>query len=642
MNLKVLEKLKLYRGATSVIELDFTGFTFENNSYCQLTIKKKYNDDIVFQHDFDKPIKYYVTFKDEFTASLDDDKYKYDIMYMLDDERYPQCLISDIIIDEVVNNYKGEFNAEAVQITEVLEEGAEITQSIKVTTSNVIIASSNLQERTITPTKEKQVILADDGFDGISKVVVEAIPNQYVIPNLQEKEARVTAPTNIFVHPDEEYDGLAFVNVIASVDTETKEVTPSKEVQNISRSDGKYIDSVTVNAIPDNYIEPSGELEITENGSYDVTDKASVKVETSGADLSEYFGDTIEKAGTGTGSLPWVDLVKKLPPITNNGDMAYLFNNFKGTELGLSSLDFTKATTMQGMFYNCSNISNLDLKNFDTSNVTTMASMFNGCQSIETLDVSSFNTKKVKSMSNMFNTFISNIGKSGILKNIIFGENFDTGLVTSMSYMFRDYMGETIDVANFNTENVTNMDYMFYGCKKLKELNINDWDVGKVTAMNSMFNNCSGLTSLDLSKWNTSSLKSIGSTFSQCFELTDLDISGWDFSNVVGANSYGDVSSFFTLCQKLTNLSFGKNLGKGYTTTTANQNYHKLLLSSCKLLTHDSLMSVINGLYDLNLTYDVANGGTLRPQSLVLGADNIAKLSEEELAICTTKGWTVS
>ena len=81
-------------------------------------------------------------------------------------------------------------------------------------------------------------------------------------------------------------------------------------------------------------------------------------------------------------------------------------------------------------------------------------------------------------------------------------------------------------------------------------------------------------------------------------------------------------------------------MGKGY--TTKNNNYYKLNLSACTSLTHESLMNVINNLYDLNLTYDVANGGTLYTQSLQLGADNIAKLTAEEIAIATNKGWTVS
>lgn len=51
------------------------------------------------------------------------------------------------------------------------------------------------------------------------------------------------------------------------------------------------------------------------------------------------------------------------------------------------------------------------------------------------------------------------------------------------------------------------------------------------------------------------------------------------------------------------------------------------------LLTHDSLMSIINALVD----YSEDTSGTT--YTLTLGADNIAKLSAEEIAIIENKGW---
>lgn len=84
------------------------------------------------------------------------------------------------------------------------------------------------------------------------------------------------------------------------------------------------------------------------------------------------------------------------------------------------------------------------------------------------------------------------------------------------------------------------------------------------------------------------------------------------------------------------------DLGKGYVQKSKNYNYYQLVLSTCTKLTHDSLMNVINGLYDLNLTYNVAGGGTLYTQTLNLGATNKAKLTAEEIAIATNKGWNVA
>jgi hypothetical protein len=93
---------------------------------------------------------------------------------------------------------------------------------------------------------------------------------------------------------------------------------------------------------------------------------------------------------------------------------------------------------------------------------------------------------------------------------------------------------------------------------------------------------------------------------------------------------------------KVVNVRSFKNLGKGYTQKSANYSNYALSLSSCGNLTHDSLVDFINNLYDLNITYDIANGGTLYTQKLQLGSTNLAKLTAEEIAIATNKGWTVS
>jgi hypothetical protein len=62
-------------------------------------------------------------------------------------------------------------------------------------------------------------------------------------------------------------------------DLQQKEVTPTKETQHI-KADEDYgaLSEVTVKPIPDEYIVPSGNQSITENGAYDVTNKASVTV----------------------------------------------------------------------------------------------------------------------------------------------------------------------------------------------------------------------------------------------------------------------------------------------------------------------------------------------------------------------------
>lgn len=79
----------------------------------------------------------------------------------------------------------------------------------------------------------------------------------------------------------------ARVGVYTPPTLQDKEVTPSKETQNITSDEGyDGLNEVKVNPIPDTYIEPTGTLDITENGTYDV---------------KEYEEATVNVAGSGGG-----------------------------------------------------------------------------------------------------------------------------------------------------------------------------------------------------------------------------------------------------------------------------------------------------------------------------------------------------
>ena len=110
---------------------------------------------------------------------------------------------------------------------------------------------------------------------------------------------------------------------------------------------------------------------------------------------------------------------------------------------------------------------------------------------------------------------------------------------------------------------------------------------------------------------------------------------------ILKADSCININSVFDYANKLANFGGFENLGKAYTRRSSNYYTYSLNLNYANSFTHDSLINVINGLYDLNLSYDVANGGTLYPQNLALGNTNKSKLTEEEIAIATNKGWNV-
>lgn len=98
-----------------------------------------------------------------------------------------------------------------------------------------------------------------------------------VIPQLQEKTV-TPSETQQTAMPDTNYAGLSKVT-IGAVQTEEVTVTPAKGQQVLEVTDNKYYKKVTVEAIPDDYIIPSGTIQITENGIVDVSGKANANVD---------------------------------------------------------------------------------------------------------------------------------------------------------------------------------------------------------------------------------------------------------------------------------------------------------------------------------------------------------------------------
>jgi len=82
----------------------------------------------------------------------------------------------------------------------------------------------------------------------------------------------------------------------------------------------------------------------------------------------------------------------------------------------------------------------------------------------------------------------------------------------------------------------------------------------------------------------------------------------------------------------LKNLGGFKDLGKQSSVSGTNSTG---FLAELLYITHESLMNVINNLYDRK----TAGLSTL---SLKLGSNNLAKLTDEEKALATAKGWSLA
>ena len=158
-----------------------------------------------------------------------------------------------------------------------------------------------------------------------------------------------------------------------------------------------------------------------------------------------------------------------------------------------------------------------------------------------------------------------------------------------------------------DSANVTDMSYMFYHCSKLTT--IPQLDTSKVTNVNNMFFYCYELTTIP--QLDTSNVTNMNGTFSYCSELTAIP--QLDTSNVT------DMSNMFAGCSKLEAIHM----------TNINAN---LSISASTLFTREALVEIIGNL----------KAQTSGSKTLTMGSTNLAKLTDEDKAVATGKGWTLA
>ena len=224
--------------------------------------------------------------------------------------------------------------------------------------------------------------------------------------------------------------------------------------------------------------------------------------------------------------------------VKDMSDMFYDCSNL--AELDVTHFNTANVTDMSSMFGFCSGLTSLDVTNFNTANVTNMEYMFKGCSNLAKLDVTHFNTAKVTTMDSMFSR-CSNLAELDVT-------HFNTANVTNMYEMFNGCSNLVkLDVTHFNTAEVTDMSYMFYDCSNLAELDVTHFNTAKVTIMNGMFSGCPNLTELDLTHFNTANVTNMYVMFSGCKSLTTIYVSDEFVITNITNKSY----SLFSGCTKL-------------------------------------------------------------------------------------------
>lgn len=175
---------------------------------------------------------------------------------------------------------------------------------------------------------------------------------------------------------------------------------------------------------------------------------------------------------------------------------------------------------------------------------------------------------------------------------------WDTSQITNTYNMF--YQNKNlIEAPSFNVENVKISTQMFSECSNL--LTVPDYNFVNNTMMLNMFNNCTNLETIGLI----------------------------DCSSIYGLNGA------FYRCNSLKNMSGLKDIGKGYNASVSSgSSSYQINLYYASQLTHESLINIINNLYDIK-----TKGCNI--QDLYIGSTNIKKLTADEISIATSKGWNV-
>ena len=156
------------------------------------------------------------------------------------------------------------------------------------------------------------------------------------------------------------------------------------------------------------------------------------------------------------------------------------------------------------------------------------------------------------------------------------------------------------------TSDVTNMDFMFRSCESLTSVPF--FDTRKVTKMYSMFRSCTRLKNVPL--FDTRKVTDMSSMFHECSSLTSVP--SFDTSNVT------NMSGMFYNCSRLETIHM-VNIGAD------------LSISSSTKFTREALLEIIGNLKTVTIT-----------KTLAMGATNLSKLTEEDKAIATSKGWTLA
>ena len=287
-----------------------------------------------------------------------------------------------------------------------------------------------LQEKNTIPTEQLQEIMPDEGYNGLSKVNVNPIPSEYIIP---------TGTLNI--DADGQYNVANYE--IANVQTNGADLSEY------------FVTEINENTSSSNTIDPLIKM-------------ADINVANNVTSLNSMFKNN---------TYPIIPKVICNNNVTDVSNMYYSAANAK--EIDVSGLNTSNVTTMESMFQSCTALQSLNFDNKITDKTTSLRYMFQYCSNLETLTLNNSNTTNITTLQGAFR------GLSKLKRLDL--SSFYTPNLLILSQAFRDCTAlEYLDIRNmtFSSVSGTGISSIFYNMKKdclviVKSQTEKEWVLGK-------------------------------------------------------------------------------------------------------------------------------------------------------------------